>query len=217
MHTPPAELAGLFQLLQEPDWTARFNIAPTQPVPAIRQVRQGRKPTLLRWGLVPSWAKDPSIGSRMINARGETVADKPSFRGPLRYRRCLIPADGFYEWAKGEGGTKQPYYVTLCEGRPFAFAGLWEHWEGLDGAAIESCTIITTQANEVLADIHERMPVILHRADYDRWLDPGFQDTNKLQQLLAPYPAHQMGRAAVSTFVNSPRNESAACIEPLPS
>ena len=172
---------------------------------------------MLRWGLVPSWAKDPSIGSRMINARGETVANKPSFRGPFRSRRCLIPADGFYEWAKGEGGTKQPYYVTLREKRPLAFAGLWEHWEDPDGAAIESCTIITTQANEVLADIHERMPVILHRADYDRWLDLGFQDTSKLQQLLAPYPAHQMARHAVSTFVNSPRNESAACIEPLPS
>jgi putative SOS response-associated peptidase YedK len=215
LRTPPAELAELFQLLRLPDWSERFNIAPTQQVLAFHQQSDGRMAELLRWGLVPSWSRDIAIGSRMINARGETVAQKPSFRAAFKRRRCVIPADGFFEWAKTSGRTKQPYYITPKSGRPFAFAGLWESWDSADGSEIKTCTIITTTANEMLADIHDRMPVILQEIDIDRWLDPKNQVAAELQPLLAPCAAVNMQRAAVSTFVNSPRNDAAECVEPL--
>jgi putative SOS response-associated peptidase YedK len=168
----------------------------------------------LRWGLIPSWAKDPAIGSRMINARAETVGEKPSFRTAFRRRRCLIPADGFYEWQK-LGTRKQPHYIHLTGRRPFAFAGLWEHWRSPDGESVDTCVIITTEPNELMAELHNRMPVILHPRDFALWLDPAVQEGNKVRPLLAPYPPEEMSAYAISTAVNRPSNDSAACIEPV--
>lgn len=173
----------------------RNNICPTQDIVALRAGSgpRGREMTMMRWGLIPSWADDPKIGNRMINARGETVAEKPSFRRAFRNRRCLIPADGFYEWKK-EGSRKQPYRVSRQDGDPFAFAGLWERWKpkGEDGPPIESCTIITTDASEHLRDLHERMPVILPPRDYDRWLDAAEDEVDRLQKLLRPFEEDEL-------------------------
>jgi putative SOS response-associated peptidase YedK len=215
--TSPAEtVAELFELDDVPVLTPRYNIAPTQPVAVVRsgQTAGGRELAELRWGLIPSWAKDPSIGSRMINARAEGVAEKPSFRSAFRRRRCLVIADGFYEWQK-VGTRKQPHYIHLARRRPFAFAGLWEHWEDADGDAVDSCTIITTEPNELIAKLHNRMPVILHPRDYILWLDPGVQALDKVQALLQPYPAKDMFAYAIGTRVNNPSNDTPACIEPL--
>jgi putative SOS response-associated peptidase YedK len=167
---------------------------------------------MLQWGLIPSWADDPKIVNRMINARAESVATKPAFRNPFKSRRCLIPADGFYEWQKTGGKTKQPYHLGMADGRPFAFAGLWEHWRR-GGEAIDSCTIITTEPNELAATVHDRMPVILPEDAYDRWLDPKLDDPDELQSLLVPFPAKRMKAWPVSTLVNNPRNETPECVE----
>src|SRR5215203_5150139 len=163
-----------------------YNVAPTQGVAAVLEEGGQRRLEVLRWGLIPPWADDPGIGSRMINARSETAPGKPSFRRAFRERRCLIPADGFYEWQR-TNGAKQPYYIHMEDGRPFAFAGLWESWH--NGREIRSCTIITTNPNEVAAPIHNRMPVILHPEDYEMWLDPDFDEREPLTALLKPYPA----------------------------
>ena len=205
----------MFALLREPELTPRYNIAPTQEVAAVRQGEQGRELSMLKWGLVPSWAKDPGIGARMINARAESVADKPSFRSAFKRRRCLILADGFYEWKKTGARTKQPYYIFLRDRQPFAFAGLWEHWKGPDGGEMPSCTIITTGANELLSELHDRMPVILGEEEYDRWLDPKFDDAETLKSLLGPYAALDMTCYPVSTIVNNARNETPECVERL--
>jgi putative SOS response-associated peptidase YedK len=151
----------------------------------------------------------------MINARSETVAEKPAFRAAFRRRRCLVVADGFYEWQKLNGG-KQPYFIRMRDGRPFAFAGLWEHWQGTDGSEIESCTLLTTQPNDLVRPLHNRMPVILHPKDYELWLDPQAQQAEALQPLLGAYPSEEMDAYAVSRFVNNPRNDDARCIEPQP-
>jgi putative SOS response-associated peptidase YedK len=198
------------------DLQARYNIAPTQDVPVIRVYEDRRLVVPMRWGLVPQWKKDPKEGPLLINARGDTVAEKPAFRSALKYRRCLIPADGFFEWLKvGEKGTKKiPYYFRMADGRPFAFAGLWEHWEGPDGRAINSCTIITTDANAVVGKVHDRMPVILPPDAYDTWLDPKPTEAATLVPLLAPYPAEKMTAYAVSSEVNSPAKDEPALIEP---
>lgn len=189
----------------------RFNIAPTQLVPVVRQSEVGvRSLASLRWGLVPSWAKDLSIGNRMINARAETIASKPSFRTAFRKRRCLVPADGYYEWKKF-GSRKQPYYIRLRDSGIFAMAGLWEVWGTEPDAVVETFTIITTDANEATREIHDRMPVIVHERDYDIWLDPKQQVAERLQELLKPYDG-PLQLDAVSTFVNSPRNDSEQCI-----
>jgi putative SOS response-associated peptidase YedK len=168
----------------------------------------------VQWGLVPSWAKDPSIGARMINARSETAADKPSYRAAFRRRRCLIPADGFYEWAQRPRGPKQPVRFTVGDGEPFAFAGLWEQWASPDGA-LESCTILTTAANALVARVHDRMPVILPPEAYDRWLHTGETEARSLLELLRPIDPRRMTARPVSTTVNSPRNETPECIEPV--
>ncbi|MFN2169618.1 MAG: SOS response-associated peptidase [Anaerolineae bacterium] len=214
---PDQGLAVQFNLPEIPELTPRYNIAPTQPVAAVRvpDVDLGREMTMLTWGLIPFWAKDPSIGSRMINARSETVADKPAFRAAFKRRRCLVVADGFYEWQKVNGG-KQPFLFHLSDGRAFGFAGLWEHWEGADGSVIESCTLLTTEPNELVKPVHNRMPVILHPRDYDLWLDPQMQDAARLQPLLTAYPAAEMDAYAVSRLVNNPRTDDPSCIEPLP-
>jgi len=214
--TPAEALAEQFQLFEIPSLAPRYNIAPTQPVAAVRRVPGDgqRELVLLRWGLVPFWAKDPGIGARMINARSETVAEKPAFRAAFRRRRCLVPADGFYEWRRLERG-KQPFYVRLRDERPFAFAGLWEHWEGPDETAIDSCTLLTTEPNDLIRPVHSRMPVILSPKDYDLWLDPGVQKAELLQPLLRPYPSEGMLAYPISTWVNKPKNDSPRCIEPL--
>jgi putative SOS response-associated peptidase YedK len=190
--------------------TPRYNIAPTQEVVTI--MRNG-SPHLawLRWGLIPSWSKDESIGSRMINARAETLAEKPSFRSLLRSKRCLVIADGFYEWKK-ENGFKTPMYIGLKSGEPFAFAGLWDHWRNPDGQQVLSCTIITTEPNELVATIHNRMPAILLPEAREEWLDPGMQDDHALTHWLAPYPAAEMTARPVSRLVNDPKREGAELI-----
>ena len=193
---------------------ARYNIAPTQDAAVVRQGAEGRALDFLRWGLVPSWAKDSSMAARMINARAETVAQKPSFRTAFRKRRCLVPADGFYEW-RGAKGAKQPYRILSPDRGLFAFAGLWERWEKAGGEALESFTIITTEANGKLAPLHARMPVILDPADFERWLSPELA-ANDAEALLRPAPDSAVDFHAVSRHVNNARNDDPACIEALP-
>jgi putative SOS response-associated peptidase YedK len=216
LRTPTKAIVEAFDLTEALDLPPRYNIAPTQQVAAIRlDPRQGtRQLSLLRWGLIPSWADDPAIGNRLINARAETVAVKPAFRHAFQKGRCLVLADGFYEWKK-TGSTKQPFYVRLRDDGPFAFAGLSEHWQRGD-QTIDSCTIITTEANELMAGIHDRMPVILSRDDYGLWLDGDFHGQAKLLEMLRPFPAEEMEAYPVSTLVNNPRNETATCIEAVP-
>lgn len=208
-------IAATFDLADVPSVGPRYNIAPTQPVAVVRADQAiDREFTYLHWGLIPSWSKDPAIGARLINARSETVAEKPSFRAAFKRRRCLLVADGFYEWQRTPDG-KQPYYFHLDAHQPFGFAGLWEHWETGAGDVIESCTILTTVANAVLDPVHDRMPVILHPQDYDLWLDPQMQQTDRLQPLLQPYAAAAMKSYPVSAKVNNPRNDAADCIQPV--
>lgn len=193
----------------------RYNIAPTTTVPVCRiEAADERELALVRWGLIPQWAKSPDGNYRMINARAETVAGKPAFRAPLRNRRCLIPADGYYEW-KSIDGRKQPYYFSMKDGEPFCFAGLWKRWKPPDGDPIETCTIITTGANALGAEVHHRMPVILAPDDHDRWLDPGITKADEVLPLLAPFPADAMSVYPVSTIVNNARTDEPGCITPL--
>ena len=169
---------------------------------------------MLHWGLIPSWAKDPKMGAKLINARAETVAEKPAFRTAFRQRRCLVLADGFYEWQTQENKKqKQPYYIRLNDWQPFAFAGLWERWQDAEGEVIESCTLLTTEANELMCPIHNRMPVILDPKDYDVWLDPEVKQADVLQSLLHPYASEKMTAYPVSKAVNKPSNDTAECIE----
>ncbi len=209
-------LAQLFDLPDWPEVPPRYNIAPSQDVAAVIRSREAaaRKFRPMRWGLVPSWAKDSRIGNRLINARAETVATKPAFRRPLRERRCLILADGFYEWVR-EGRRKQPYCIRLCDGRPFAFAGLWDRWQPTDGTPLDTCTILTTTPNTLIQPLHDRMPVILAAGAYDLWLDPAVQNVERLQKLLAPYPADAMVAYPVSARVNNPANDSPDLLAPL--
>jgi putative SOS response-associated peptidase YedK len=194
----------------------RWNVAPTQPVPVIRRDSKGptMRASLMRWGLIPSWASDATIGARTINARSETAASKPSFREPLRKQRCLVPSDGFYEW-KRSGKQKQPFCFEVVDGAVFAFAGLWDCWQSADGEAIETCTILTTTPNELLADVHDRMPVILAADQYDRWLDPSMQDAPSAVSLLRPYDPKLMRRYPVSPRVNVVVNDDPECSAPV--
>jgi len=211
LKTPVETLAERFELDEYPSSiSASYNIAPTQGVATVIAEDGKRKLEMLHWGLIPSWADDPSVGNRMINARGETVSTKPSFRKAFKNHRCPVLADGFYEWQKGANG-KQPYYIHMEDDSPFAFAGLWESWH--NGREIRSATIITTDANDVVAPIHDRMPVILHPEDYDLWLDPDFDEKEPLTGLLKPYPAEMMEAYPVSRSVNSPSNNEPSIIE----
>lgn len=206
----PADLQEAFPQYTFPaEGKPRFNIAPTQPVLALPNT-PALAADYFTWGLIPSWAKDPSIGSRLINARSETLAEKPSFRGGFKYKRCLIFADGFYEW-KAQPGTKvkTPYFIRLKSGQPFTFAGLWDEWHVPDGSLVKSCTIITTAPNELMATLHNRMPVILPQLAREQWLDPAPQKPEALQGLLTQYPADEMTAHPVSTLVNSPVNDRA--------
>jgi putative SOS response-associated peptidase YedK len=211
----PDQLRQAFPWLAVPQGTPqRYNIAPSQPVAVVPNDGKNQMDFFV-WGLVPSWAKDPQIGDRMINARAETLSEKPAYKAAFRRRRCLVLADGFYEWKQVPGRkSKIPMYIRLASQKPFAFAGLWESWHAPDGSLLLSCTIITTQPNAMMQDIHNRMPVILPEAAYPLWLDSGEPASSQLQALLQPYPAEEMVAYPVSTLVNSPANDSADCIVP---
>ncbi|MEB3829122.1 SOS response-associated peptidase [Phormidium sp. CCY1219] len=211
----PETVAELFQLAHVPQFPPRYNIAPTQSAPTIRHPRDSsqRQFHLLRWGLIPPWAKDAKMGAKLINARAETVTEKPSFRSAFQHRRCLVLADGFYEWQPQPHG-KQPFYFQLKNDRAFAFAGLWERWISPTGEAIASCTILTTQANQLLHPIHPRMPVILPQNAYDRWLTHS-TPVSQLLPLLRPYPTDELLGYPVTPLVNNPKIDSAECIQSL--
>ena len=192
----------------------RYNIAPSQPVATIRisPATGEREMAIFRWGLVPHWAKDPSIGNRLINARAETAHEKPAFKSAFRTRRCLIPTNGFYEWQKQER-HKQPFFVRMRKGRLFAFAGLWDHWEEEGGSAVDTCTILTTGTNEILKPIHDRMPVIVAPQNYDLWLDVSIKSPETLNPILVPYNPEEMESYPVRSIVNDPSHEGVECIE----
>jgi putative SOS response-associated peptidase YedK len=215
--TPGKDWAKRFGLEEIADLEPHYNIAPTQMVAAIRVDRHTHQRHLvkLKWGLVPYWVKDPSMGNRLINAKAESLAEKPSFRSAFRFRRCLVLADGFYQWKTGNIG-KQPYLFKMADGSTFAFAGLWERWTRPGGETIESCTLITTDANQIMEPIHDRMPVIIKPQDYELWLDLEIKDPNLLKPLLRPYPSEEMIRLPVNPKVNKATYDSPDCVEELP-
>jgi len=202
-----------FGLDEDPTWAPRWNIAPTQQVATIRQhpTQPTRIFSLMRWGLIPFWAKDQSLGLRTINAMAETAAEKPAFREAFSRRRCLIPADSFYEWKKTGVKEKQPYNFGLVSGSVFAFAGLWDRWRDLKNNVVESCTVLTTKPNALVGEVHNRMPAILSPDDYERWLDPGIKDVGEVVEYLKPLDARLMKKYPVSTRVNRPENDDAEC------
>jgi putative SOS response-associated peptidase YedK len=206
------KVAEKFKVEDVPPLVERYNVAPTQAVLGVREGADTREATFLKWGLVPRWAKDPAVGNRLINARAETVAEKPSFREAFSRRRCLIPLSGFYEWSR-RADRKRPFYFHMRGGEPFAVAGLWERWEG-EGGPLETCTLITTEANDLLARYHDRMPVILRPEDYDLWLDTDVRRSDLLPPLLRPYPHDEMSAYAVNLLVNSPSHDDPRCVEP---
>lgn len=215
LHSPRQLIVEHFKLSDGITIEPRYNIAPSQEVPVIRLDEAGNRELVkLRWGLIPFWAEEAKTGYSMINARAENVADKPAYRAAFRKRRCLLPADGFYEWKTGARG-KQPYHIRMRDHAIFAFAGLWEHWESGDGQVIESCTIIVTDANERLRSIHDRMPVILGEGHYSQWLDVENIDARQVRQLLTPCPGDRLEIYPVSTRVNSPAHDEESCIAPL--
>ena len=205
--TPVEGIARLFAFDARPNLAARYNIAPTQPVPVLRDDLAGRRElALVRWGLVPSWAKDVAAGAPLINARAETVAQKPAFRSAFKRRRCLIPADGFYEWRAWPDGPKQPYRIAMADDTVFAFAGIWEHWEAEDGSVLQTCAIITTEANDWMVRIHDRQPVILPERFYSDWLDPQ-QSWDDVSEMLSPsLDGLELTEHVVTGEVNSSRN-----------
>jgi putative SOS response-associated peptidase YedK len=197
---------------EEEDWSPRYNVAPTQPVATVRQAGASRVLSMMRWGMVPSWAKDISIGGGLINARSESLLDKPAFRDAFRTRRCLIPADGFYEWKKA-GKERQPYHFGMKDDALFAFAGLWDRWRSPTGQMLESCSILTTVPNELLKDVHDRMPVILASRHYRTWLTAPATELQRLADILVPLDANLMKRYAVSALVNKAQNEAPECAQ----
>jgi len=208
----PEAIRRLFGYDEQPNFPPRYNVAPTQPVPIVRMTEGKRRFALARWGFIPSWVKDPSTFSLLINARGESLGDKPAFRAAMRYRRCLFPADGFYDWRRaGERAT--PYYVRLKGGGPMALAGLWENWMGPHGEEMETAVIVTTRANRMLAPIHPRMPVIVPPEAFDLWLDSGRVDANTAAALIAPAPEDMLEMHEVSPAVNSAANDRPDLIE----
>ena len=205
-----------FDAFGDEDWIPRYNIAPTQPVPVIRQHPKKPRRVLssMRWGLIPSWAKDMSGSAGMINARSETAATKPAFRDPIRFRRCLVPADGFYEWLR-TGQAKQPFCFEVNEGELFAFAGLWDGWKDPSGQWIKSCSILTTTPNAVTSQVHDRMPVILSKEDYELWLDPGMTNVDAVSEFLKPFDTTLMRMYPVSSRVNQVQNDDEDCSKPV--
>ena len=220
LRAPASLIAEQFALFDLEPFAPRFNIAPGQSLAAVRLTPgdpPGRRQLAwLRWGLIPSWAEGPSVGNRLINARSETVLHKPAFRSAFRQRRCLVLADGFYEWQTVSGkGPKQPYFFRLRSNRAFAFAGLWESWRDAEGVTIESCTLLTTQANELLRPIHDRMPVILPPDAYARWLDFASDVATDLLPLLQPHPSAALTAIPVGAWINRPDHEGPQCIQPV--
>ena len=211
----PEALRALFGYAEQPNFPARYNIAPTQPIPIVRFVDGKRELALVRWGLLPSWVKDPNAFSLIINARGESVCDKPAFRAAMKRRRCLIPADGFYEWQASGKGPKQPFYIHARSGMPVAFAGLWETWEGPNGEEVDTAVIVTTRANRTLSPLHDRMPVIIAPDAFDLWLNCGEVDARTAEALIAPAPDDLLEAWPVSAAVNRTANDNAALILPL--
>ena len=212
-----ARIAEWFEVADVPRWRwrPRYNIAPTQPVVACRLGADGRRQLVqLRWGLIPAWAADPAFGARCINARAETVHQKPAFRSAFTRRRCLVPADGFFEW-RTEGKVKQPYWCGMADDGLFAIAAIWERWQKDGAEPIESVALLTTEANDTVRPIHKRMPVILPRRTYAAWLDPA-TDRTSLRALLGPFPSRAMKCYAVSRIVNRPAEDGPQCVEPLP-
>ena len=216
LQTPVELLSEKFQFPEIIPLKPRYNIAPSQAVAVVLLLPDDadRKLAMLRWGLLPAWVKDPAKVQQPINAKAETAAEKPMFRDAFKRRQCLVPADGFHEW-KQEGGRKQPVYIHMKDGDPFAIAGLWEHWEDKDGMVIESCTLLTTEPNVLLKPVHNRMPVILDQTDYEQWLDPDIQDVTRLKPLLRPYSPDEMTWYPVNLRVNNPKHDDPLCIEPL--
>ena len=210
---PPEAMRALFRYLEQPNFPARYNIAPTQPIAIVRMAEGKRQFALVRWGLIPAWVKDPRAFSLLINARGESVNEKPAFRSAMKYRRCLVPADGFYEW-KREGEKKRPYFVRRRDGAPIAFAGLWENWMGPNGEEVETAAIVTTTASRSIAHIHDRMPVIVPPEAFDFWLDPKV-DAQTAAAVLTPAPDATIEAYEVSSAVNRTANDSAVLMEPL--
>ncbi len=209
-------LAALLGFPNPPILPPRYNIAPSQPIACVRSIpgsheREWRE---FKWGLVPSWAKDSSIGNKLINARAETVSEKPSFRKAFKQQRCVVLADGFFEW-KREGKAKQPYYIRMKNQRSFCFAGIWEQWRPETNDSVETCAMLTIGPNSIMEPIHHRMPVILQPQDYDTWLDPRIQDPQHLAPLLQSFPPEEMEAFPVSTLVNNPKHDSEACLQPL--
>jgi putative SOS response-associated peptidase YedK len=216
LYTDPLALAKRFQTDNVPEIKPSYNVAPSQTIPIVRQENSKRHFALARWGLIPSWAKEINTGYSTINARAETVAEKPSFRSAFRHRRCFVVCDGYFEWQElAASKVKQPWFITLKDKQPMALAGLWEHWQGSDGSEIESCTIIVTSGNELMQNIHDRMPVILPTAVCDEWLNTNNTDSQGLQTLLTQYPSNEMAAWPVSTMVNSPKHNSEECITPI--
>lgn len=222
--TPAADLAEYFGVdeVVAPELGARFNVAPTDETYAVAESKDGRRLGTFRWGLVPFWAKDVKVGAKMINARAEGLVDKPAFRRPFERRRCIVPADGFYEWERVSAKKKQPWYITRADGKPLAFAGLWESWRPSDGSDAEreagkvrSCVIITGEPNEKVARLHDRMPVMLPPEVWDVWLDPANDDVASLQGLLVPAPAELLVMHPVPTLVNTVTNDGPELIEPI--
>jgi putative SOS response-associated peptidase YedK len=207
----PEVIAERFKFHWSPSVSAHYNIAPSQMIPVVRLAAQGRELTFLKWGLIPSWTKDPAIGARLINARAETIADKPAFRNAFRRHHCLVPADSFYEW-KAIGKRKQPYCIGMADHTLFGMAGLWEHWQNSAGETVETVTIITTNANELVGQLHDRMPLIIQPGDYGAWLDAS---NPKGVELLKPFPSEFMRYYPVSTRVNKVSNDEVECLEPV--
>ena len=212
--TAPEAMRALFRYLEQPNFPPRYNVAPTQPVAIVRMVEGRREFALVRWGLIPAWVKDPRGFSLLINARGESVLDKPAFRNAMKRRRCLFPADGFYEW-KREGDRKQPYFVRLKSGQPMAFAGLWETWSGPNGEEMDTAAIVTTTANRALRHIHDRMPVVVAPEAFDFWLDGGKVDAETAAALIGPAPDELLEAYEISSAVNHAANDSAELIAPV--
>ncbi len=216
--TPPEEvLKELGFTPPDPSYVVkpRYNAAPTQQI--VVALNDGtRQLTPVRWGLIPSWAKDPKIGHKLVNARAESLAEKPSFRTALKKRRCVVIADGFYEWRKDAGGTKTPFHLRLRSRKPFPIAGLWETWKSPEGERVRSCTLVTVPPNELAARIHDRMPAMLPRGAMEAWLEPGEKAPEEALELLVPYPAAEMEAVAVGSLVNSPKNDLPGCLDPAP-
>jgi putative SOS response-associated peptidase YedK len=211
----PEALRALFAYAEQQNFPARYNIAPTQPIPIVRLTEGKREFALVRWGFLPSWVKDPNAFALIFNARGESVSDKPAFRAAMKRRRCLIPADGFYEWQASGKGPKQPFYIHAKSGQPMAFAGLWETWEGPNGEEVDTAAIVTTRANRTLAPLHDRMPVIIAPDAFDLWLNCGQVDARTAEALIGPAPDDLLEAYPVSTAINRTANDNAALILPL--